>query len=880
MKLKLSDYPVPEFNSKFGFHAYPFQCNDIPGKSYDWHRSYIQSMKDMGASWISFISSPGGSDGYTTGHTGCSELTFEIACDVGLMSMVRTFNAPTPPYFTDAKRKLCDRLLGISKGKPFYLKTNNEIDAEFSSSTGRNMTLNDAKWCCEGIGKSIDEVWELYGGAVIPSFLNVGYGGQGFNFFQIMHDIGMGDRLDRCWIPVHPYNGAWLINWPWSETLLEPILLTREEYESYGDYAWGKGTAALQTLEFVNEARIKAHEQRVKLNTMDEIMGAYAYGFFTYNWALYMLEQLGHTETPLLFPEWGTRVGETVPGLPAIDPKRHMDYTLAMIQEMQAENRILGSGEWFWDAHGTSQNWFDQALISPVWDTKYNENMPEEWKTQIVTPGRLPLADYLESHFILESNKLGCHFQRSDSSWLELAGKCSVNKTMDLNVDWCKALREKMSPESILIGRAFVDYQDRVYTDPNSIIDELIGKYAPAIRYLDAVEFVNELVNNSTTSEQLKLFDSAQVEFANKVWSIWPDKKVVLFNLPTGNWGVANEPNLFSCPLSMGLDYDKVLIGVHGYGWPEFNTSAEWYVLRYRKLMEGWPNHRFILNELGVTHAIVAGQPDVGWRTQTGTDVRQRYIDGLRWVNDELNFDQQMMGGTVYVVGQSYGWDTFESGAELEEAIVDVEVDEPPVEPPEEPGEPPVNPINDAESYGVTIQNYVPKEGELYFKVIKVHHLTSEENNGMHNVFLDVLNLDGTRMYGSHVKGWWGPSESESAIAVIDKPLNEPGTNMTLDSPRQTMNVKVVEYPGDMVLGMNTNHPDEPPVTAWGHNGNSLGHHSYLVEWKLVKAPGTTPPPEPPPTGTTSITVEVSGTLLTIIKDGKIIDYIIHVQTK
>ena len=399
--LKLTNYPVPSNNTKFGFHWYPFECADISWESYQWHREKIENMKSMGASWISIISSPGGSEGYIAGQPGCSELTFEIACDVGLMPIVRIFNSGTPPYWTEAVSVLCDRLVAISNGQPFYLKLNNEIDAEWLSATGRNMTSEDAISCCTSIGQAIDAVWDRYNGKVIPSFLNVGYGGQGYNFFQIMHEIRMGDRLDRCWVPVHPYNGAWEIDWPWSTILLEPQLLTQTEYDAYGDYAWSKGTAAVQTLEFVNQKRQAAHDQRMKLTTMNDLLHAYAYGFFTYRWAQYMLDELGHTETPLLFPEWGTRVGETVPGLPAVGPRRHMELTLAMIREMQSSTRILGGGMWFYDAHGTSQNWFDQAMYSPVWDIQYHENMPAEWREEIKTWGQLPLIDYLLNNPII-----------------------------------------------------------------------------------------------------------------------------------------------------------------------------------------------------------------------------------------------------------------------------------------------------------------------------------------------------------------------------------------------------------------------------------------------------------------------------------------------
>ncbi|GAH36699.1 unnamed protein product, partial [marine sediment metagenome] len=200
----------------------------------------------------------------------------------------------------------------------------------------------DARECCVGIGQAIDKTWEKFNGMVIPSFLSVGYGGQGYNFFEIMHEVGYGDRLNDCWVPVHPYAGGWESLWPWCARLAGPILYTPETYAQYSRWQWKLDAPDKRTLEMVNQNLIIAHNERVLLETTEDLMGAYAYGFFTYLWAKYQLHELGHTETPLLFPEWGTRVGEDVVVGPKIDVDLHYERTVEQIKLMKADPYVLG----------------------------------------------------------------------------------------------------------------------------------------------------------------------------------------------------------------------------------------------------------------------------------------------------------------------------------------------------------------------------------------------------------------------------------------------------------------------------------------------------------------------------------------------------------
>lgn len=127
--------------------------------------------------------------------------------------------------------------------------------------------------------------------------------------------------------------------------------------------------------------------------------------------------------------------------------------------------------------------------------------------------------------------------------------------------------------------------------------------------------------------------------------------------------------------------------------------------------------------------------------------------------------------------------------------------------------------INDAVAYGVGIEKVQVPAGERYWKVTKVHHLTPKENEGKHHIFVDILDEEGKRIYGAKVKvTWQGGGE---ALATVDKPLNEPGTNFPLWK-HQVCNLEVIGLPSERVMGLHTKHPDEAP-------GNTLFHHSFMV---------------------------------------------------
>jgi len=144
--------------------------------------------------------------------------------------------------------------------------------------------------------------------------------------------------------------------------------------------------------------------------------------------------------------------------------------------------------------------------------------------------------------------------------------------------------------------------------------------------------------------------------------------------------------------------------------------------------------------------------------------------------------------------------------------------------------------VNDAVAYGVEIQPAQVEKGQPYWKVIKVHHLSPAENHGNHNVYVDLLDEDGNRIYGAKTRMTWQGGQGE---ATIDKPENEPGTNFPVWK-HQVVTVEGMGLPSDKVVNLHSGHPDEAGPPAWG---NTLFHHSfYVVFQRTIKDGG--PPQE------------------------------------
>ena len=113
------------------------------------------------------------------------------------------------------------------------------------------------------------------------------------------------------------------------------------------------------------------------------------------------------------------------------------------------------------------------------------------------------------------------------------------------------------------------------------------------------------------------------------------------------------------------------------------------------------------------------------------------------------------------------------------------------------------DPINDATAYDVRIVETEIAPGETYWKVIRVHHLTPQENNGKHHIFVDVIDEAGNRIYNSRVRIAWA---GDSDIIIVDKPLDEPGANYPMWK-WQICSAEVVGAPSDRVENLSSGSP-------------------------------------------------------------------------
>lgn len=158
---------------------------------------------------------------------------------------------------------------------------------------------------------------------------------------------------------------------------------------------------------------------------------------------------------------------------------------------------------------------------------------------------------------------------------------------------------------------------------------------------------------------------------------------------------------------------------------------------------------------------------------------------------------------------------------------------------------------NDAANYNVIVQL-----DNSNWKVIGIHHLLPDENNGNHNVYVEVLCKQNERNNQKVIHWTWKGRRSDEAAPDIwagQKPSNEL-VNIPLNLG---MIVSVWPHLGEKVLGLSSNHSDEAV-------GNTIGHHSFFVCFQEIDGdisfPDPLPEPKPlpePPSTNTNVIIEV-----------------------
>ena len=148
---------------------------------------------------------------------------------------------------------------------------------------------------------------------------------------------------------------------------------------------------------------------------------------------------------------------------------------------------------------------------------------------------------------------------------------------------------------------------------------------------------------------------------------------------------------------------------------------------------------------------------------------------------------------------------------------------------------------NTADGYGVSVVPVDDVTGPR-FVAIGVRHLDGGENNGNHNVYVDVIDTGGNRVWNAMV-GIYQHGVGQF-FARIDKPLSEPGGNHILHAnvANNTVFVSEAGFQSERVTGIKSDHEDEGP-------GNTRGHHSFHIVFLRLDQPIEVKPPAEPPAG-------------------------------
>jgi hypothetical protein len=163
---------------------------------------------------------------------------------------------------------------------------------------------------------------------------------------------------------------------------------------------------------------------------------------------------------------------------------------------------------------------------------------------------------------------------------------------------------------------------------------------------------------------------------------------------------------------------------------------------------------------------------------------------------------------------------------------------------------------NDHAVYGVEIHRM---NGPRVWRVLGVHHLTPSENQGKHNIYVDVVGEDNQRYRGVDIPikiayTWIGRKANEAnPDQPLDKPDNEPNGNVPLYAGMNTQVWIDGVLPSDTVFRLRSDLPEEkgPNGEIW----NSFGHHSFYILFKLGSSL-VVPPIDPPTDNGTSTEIQ------------------------
>lgn len=139
--------------------------------------------------------------------------------------------------------------------------------------------------------------------------------------------------------------------------------------------------------------------------------------------------------------------------------------------------------------------------------------------------------------------------------------------------------------------------------------------------------------------------------------------------------------------------------------------------------------------------------------------------------------------------------------------------------------------------------------GTEYIAIIGVFHLTGQENDNNSHLYIELIDINGNRIYDHYSPielkwGWDGMGGEQirsTAPVRIDKPLNEPGTNIGITWNQVIYGFGINHIPTDRFKGIHIRYENDG-------EGNDRGHHShYIVLQKRIYQGESLPDPIPDP---------------------------------
>ncbi len=143
-------------------------------------------------------------------------------------------------------------------------------------------------------------------------------------------------------------------------------------------------------------------------------------------------------------------------------------------------------------------------------------------------------------------------------------------------------------------------------------------------------------------------------------------------------------------------------------------------------------------------------------------------------------------------------------------------------------------------SYGVSIRPAAVRAGEAYWQAIALQHLTPDENQGRHHVYVELQDEAGRPCRDDSLRiGWAWPGRVPDAepceALVLSGAPGEPAASLDLQrgQPAEVW-IQGDGLPSDHVLDLNADHPDESD--AAGELANAYGRHSFRLLFRRTLA--------------------------------------------